>query len=138
MLKREVKDRRGQNTETLFTTTNETSQTEIYPKIKIVQNKVLRKTEFVTNVLKTQQLTGASAIAIGCRLFQWNSEGVKTPIAFTSLKFSPSQTRRSTIEKEAIGNCFVYGSRSLTCPTDHSLRMPNYLDVHCSLCRNII
>ena len=45
-------------------------------------------------------LVDASAASIGCCLIQWDDEGVKRPIAFASMKLSPTQTRWSTIERE--------------------------------------
>ena len=45
--------------------------------------------------------TDASATAVGCCLFQWSDDGTEAPIAFASLKLSPTQTRWSTIEREA-------------------------------------
>ena len=46
-------------------------------------------------------LVDASASSIGCCLIQWDEEGVERPVAFASLKLSTTQTRWSTIEREA-------------------------------------
>ena len=35
----------------------------------------------------------ASAVALGCCLFQWDNEGLEVPISFGSLKLSTIQTR---------------------------------------------
>ena len=43
----------------------------------------------------------ASATAVGCCLLQWTEEGVECPISFPSAKLTPTQTRWSTIEREA-------------------------------------
>ena len=45
-------------------------------------------------------LIDASAVAVGCCLIQW-SEGTEKPIAFASMKLSETQSRWSTIEREA-------------------------------------
>jgi hypothetical protein len=46
-------------------------------------------------------LVDASATTIGCCLIQWTDDGVEKPIAFASMKLSPTQTRWATIEREA-------------------------------------
>ena len=46
-------------------------------------------------------LVDASAIAVGCCLIQWSAEGIETPVAFASMKLSTTQSRWSTIEREA-------------------------------------
>ena len=46
-------------------------------------------------------LVDASATAVGCCLIQWDDQDHEKPIAFASLKLSPTQTRWSTIEREA-------------------------------------
>ena len=46
-------------------------------------------------------LVDASATAVGCCLIQWDDHGNERPIAFASLKLSPTQSRWSTIEREA-------------------------------------
>jgi hypothetical protein len=46
-------------------------------------------------------LVDASASTIGCCLIQWTDDGVEKPIAFASMKLSPTQTRWATIEREA-------------------------------------
>ena len=46
-------------------------------------------------------LVDASATAVGCCLIQWDDQDNEKPIAFASLKLSPTQTRWSTIEREA-------------------------------------
>lgn len=43
----------------------------------------------------------ASATAVGCCLFQWSEEGHERPVSFASSKLSPTQSRWSTIEREA-------------------------------------
>ena len=50
--------------------------------------------------------TDASALVVGCCLFQWDDEG-QAPIAFWSLKLSTTQTRWSTIEREAFAVVWV-------------------------------
>lgn len=45
--------------------------------------------------------TDASAVAVGCCLFQWNEEGWEVPVAFGSAKLSETQSQWSTIEREA-------------------------------------
>jgi len=42
-----------------------------------------------------------SSIALGCCLIQWSDEGIEKPLAFASMKLSPTQSRWSTIEREA-------------------------------------
>jgi len=46
-------------------------------------------------------LIEASAVAVGCCLVQWTDEGVEKPITFASMKLSTTQSRWSTIEREA-------------------------------------
>ena len=46
-------------------------------------------------------LVDASATSIGCCLIQWADDGSEKPIAFASMKLSATQTRWSTIEREA-------------------------------------
>jgi RNase H-like domain found in reverse transcriptase len=43
----------------------------------------------------------ASATAVGCCLFQWAPGGQEIPIAFASMKLTDTQSRWSTIEREA-------------------------------------
>ena len=43
----------------------------------------------------------ASSIAMGCCLIQWSDEDIEKPIAFSSMKLSPTQSRWSTTEREA-------------------------------------
>lgn len=46
-------------------------------------------------------LVDASATAVGGCLIQWNEEGTERPLAFASMKLSPTQSRWATIEREA-------------------------------------
>ena len=46
-------------------------------------------------------LVDASSTSIGCCLIQWADDGSENPIAFASMKLSPTQSRWSTIEREA-------------------------------------
>jgi hypothetical protein len=46
-------------------------------------------------------LVDASSAAVGCCLIQWTEEGGEKPISFASMKLSETQTRWSTIEREA-------------------------------------
>jgi RNase H-like domain found in reverse transcriptase len=46
-------------------------------------------------------LVDASQFAVGCCVVQWNADGLEVPIAFASMKLSPTQARWSTIEREA-------------------------------------
>ena len=46
-------------------------------------------------------LVDASISAVGCCLIQWTEDGIEKPVSFASLKLSPTQSRWSTIEREA-------------------------------------
>ena len=46
-------------------------------------------------------LVDGSATAVGGCLIQWREDGTEKPIAFASMKLSPTQSRWATIEREA-------------------------------------
>jgi ribosomal protein L21E len=46
-------------------------------------------------------LVDASLSAVGCCLIQWTEDGSEKPLSFASMKLSPTQSRWSTIEREA-------------------------------------
>ena len=46
-------------------------------------------------------LVDASIFAVGCCLIQWTEDGREKPLSFASMKLSPTQSRWSTIEREA-------------------------------------
>lgn len=53
--------------------------------------------------------TDASALSVGCCLFQWNDKGDEIPVAFASSKLSATQTKWSTIEREAYAVIWALG-----------------------------
>lgn len=71
--------------------------------------------------------TDASAFAVGACLSQRAADGSERPIAFASHKFSPTQTRWSTIEREAFGviwglkkfDLWLFGAQ-VTVVSDHN------------------
>ena len=49
----------------------------------------------------------ASAISVGCCLFQWSEDGNEKPIAFASAKLTSTQMAWSAIEREAYAVIFA-------------------------------
>ncbi len=47
-------------------------------------------------------MVDANAHSVGCCLIQWTDDGDEKPIAFASMKLSATQTRWSTLEREAL------------------------------------
>ena len=72
-------------------------------------------------------LVDASSTAVGSCLIQWTDNGQEKPIAFASAKLTPSQTRWSTVEREAYAAVFalrrfrnfVFGTK-VTIFSDHN------------------